>query len=243
MKTYKFEKTVYYNDNYNIELILPDNIAFCEYMKYSDKQRFYFSVVKDPSEEMIALFKNAYHITKKIGNLLVGILNNVMPLCDIPEITIDEINKLYMEDLHKMYVVTECENQYYENYQRELMRMCINVEDTKDVFETDKAKELLDKLKSIDQFYIESIARPIRFVHGGDKGPYVECDVIQFKSWLDYDKIINIFQKTNVDITNWEEKSYIGPYSKTTIYMGDNAKPWKEMFENRIKEITKSAFG
>ena len=34
----------------------------------------------------------------------------------------------------------------------------------------------------------------------------------------------------------------MGPYSKTTIYMGDSAKPWKEMFENRIKEITKSAF-
>lgn len=243
MKTYKFEKTVYYGDNYNFDITLPDNFVFCEYMRYSENQRFYFSIVKDPSEEMTALFKNAYQHTRVLGNLLIGMLNNVKPLCNIPEITIDEINNLYMEDLRRMYVVNECKNQKYESLLINLRQLCIfSNDDVNITLNTEEVTNLMNELNKIKPFYLESIVRPIKFVKGGDYGPFILCDTVQFNSWLDVDKKIDCFQKTDIDVTKLTDSIYIGINSKSTVYMDEAAKEWKNKFENRIREITKSAF-
>lgn len=244
MKKYTFEQTVLYGNNYNKTLTFPDNVKFCEWTRYNDKQRFLFSVVKDPSDEMRSLFSSNFSRTLKLGNLLIGILSNVMPISNIPEMTIDEVNELYSSELRKMYIVSECINQQYSCLHRDLMCMCIkdNVEELKDCLESPEAKELIAKLEKMNPKYIEAIVRPIKFIkHGSDNGPTILCDFVQFRSWLDSEKIVNSFTKEGLDSGKLAESSY-STYSTNTTYMGDDAKPWKEMFENRIKEITESAF-
>ena len=245
MKTYRFEQTVYYSNNYETKISLPDNIWFCEYMRYSDTQRFYFSIVKDPSEELIALFNNTYRRVIKFGNLCIGLLNNVKPLCDIPEITIDEVNNMFESDLRNMYVVTEFQNQKYSWIRQDILRLSVVNTDENNNFEFDEKsiEELTEKLKGIEATYIESIARPIKFVYNnGTNGPGLECDMVSFKSWLDSDKKLNMFQKDAIDITNWNIDDYYSVKGKTSIYVGANADKYKTMFINRINEITKTAY-
>lgn len=242
MKTYTFEQTVYYSDNYIRTLTLPNSITFCESTRYSDKQRFYFSVVKNPSEEMIALFHNSYTNSIVINNLLIGILSNVMPLCTIPEITIDEINNLYQEDLRKIYLVNKADNNNYLFYRTQFLQYCIFTDKDDELTiknNKEEADKILEILNNIKPTYIESICRPIRFIKGGDKGPLIECDCVQFKSWLDIDKDIKSFSKEGISALKFDDR-----YGnvKSYVYVNEEAKPWKEMFENRIKEITKSAF-
>lgn len=245
MKTYTFEQTVYYGDNYNRTLNLPDNIVFCEYTRYSEKQRFYFSVIKNASDEMESVFKSNFRDVIHIGNLLIGILSNVKPLCNIPEITIDEINEQFVSELRKMYIVSECENSDYMFLQRDLMHMCLkeNSEELKGCLETPEAIEIMEKLKTMNPKYIEAIIRPIKFVKNGscDHGPSLLCDCVQFKSWLRSDQNVDTFTKTNLDSMNLFGFDSFG-HNKHIAYMGTDAAPWKEMFENRINEITKSAF-
>lgn len=245
MKKYTFEKTVLYGDNYNKVLNLPDDIVFCEWTRYNENQRFIFSVVRDPSDEMRSVFSSNFFNVYTLGNLLIGTLPNVKPISIIPEIGIDQMNEQFAPDLRKMYVVSECMNAQYQALHRDLMRMCIkdNVEELKNCLETPEAQELMKKLETVQPKYIEAIIRPIKFIkHGGnDFGPTILCDCAQFRSWLDSEKIIDTFTKTDISAGNLASSSY-STHSTNTTYMGEDAKPWKEMFENRIKEITVSAF-
>ena len=244
MKTYIFEQIVSWGNNYNREVNLPDNIRFCEWQRYSDKQIFYFSVVKDPTEEIEKIFKDNFSRSYKIKNILIGILSDVNPLCEIPEMTIDEVNNEVSEDLHEMYIVSNCKNYKYESLQRDLMFLCIsdNIEKLKTSLETQEAKELLEKLKNVEPTYIEAIIRPIKFVKNGcDQSPGILCDCVHFKSWVDIDKNIDNFEKTVFDSSNLTEDKY-SSFNKNNIYSGEKAYKWRDMFEKRIKEITKTAF-
>ena len=243
MKTYRFEQTVYYQDNYIREVNLPDKIVFTEYNKYNDNQRFFLSVVKDPSEEMIVIFKDNYTRHIQIGNLLIGYLSNIKPLCDIPLISLDELNELYSKDLRQMYVVNTIYNQRYCDIQNQIIRMCMGTsqEEIKEKIQSDEYNRLNEELKKHEPKYIESICRPIKFVWGGDNGPQVLVDAVQFRSWLDYEKVVDTFLKTECNVFNWDDNPF-DKFGQYTVYMGDSSKEYKEKYENRIKEITESAF-
>lgn len=227
MKKYQFEQTNLFGKDYVREITLEDDVIFCESARYNDKQRFFFSVIKDITTETKKLLIDNNLTYYQLGNLTIITINNVMPLCDIPIIDINDINAKYVPDLRNMIIVSEIENKEYKWLLREL-----NIAIEENGFESDKVDSIDKKLKDTEQKYIEAICRPLEFVYGGDKSPMLLCDVVQFRSWLKPDLYINTFQKTSLPINKIEK----------TVYVGEEAGPWKKIFVDRIIEITKTAF-
>ena len=234
MKKYDFDKLYYRGDVVRISLLTPDYIKFFVYDSYSERQQFIMFVDYYTEELYNSLCKEneGYLGTdidiEKVGNLIIGYLENVKPIDELPYIgSIDELNNKFKDDLKNIYVESY---KYIEpTYPVPEGRLV----DGNFVIEQANTFESLIKKIPIKTYHLKEFCS---LSQGGD--PCVLVSAVFYNDWMHNTEYGDIYI-THVSLFNllndYNENLEIKVYSKEDGM--DKVKEARERFNNRVTAI------
>lgn len=231
MKKYDFDKLYYGGDVVRISLLTPDYIKFFVYYSYSERQQFIMFVDYYTEELYNSLCKEnkgIYIDIEKVGNLIIGYLENVKPIDELPYIkSIDELNNKFKDDLKNIYV------EFYKYIEPTYPVPEGKLVDENFVIEQASVFESLIKKIPIKTYHLKKFY-PLS--QGGD--PCILASVVFYNDWIQNAKYDNIYI-THVSLNNllsdYNKNFEIKIYSKEDDM--DKVKEARERFNNRVTAI------
>lgn len=233
----KFECVVYYDDNFFVDIELPDDIKFYEYFRHNDKQRFYVTIC--PKD--IDLYKQ---INKEMcgrschydfDDYMILNIRQCHPVNeDLPLMSLDDLNKLFDEHIKGYYIKSERPS-------REK-----TIEKSKN--NPNKIELLLDgKTVELDAnwiaeqymvmcpiYYTEYIAKPLGFVDKTGEDLSMKFGVIRMYSMFD-DGFFHHIHRFEVDIK--ELKLFDEDYSHNQKITISNSEEISYEYDKAIENL------
>ena len=231
MKKYDFDKLYYGGDVARVSLLTPDYIKFFVYYSYSERQQFIMFVDYYTEELYNSLCKEnkgIYIDIEKVGNLIIGYLENVKPIDKLPYIeSIDEFNNKFKDDLKNIYV------EFYKYIEPTYPVPEGKLVDGNFVIEQASTFESLIKKIPIKTYHLKEFC-PLS--QGGD--PCILASVVFYNDWIqndEYDNIYITYVSLNNLLNDYNKNFEIKVYSKEDGM--DKVKEARERFNNRVTAI------
>ena len=223
MKTIRIESVNFYGENWQEDLIIPDDMVFVECSKYYNhkleqyQQRFYAALY--PYDET---YYNQKHIIREsiynINNEFILIqLHNCFPVNeDIPLIDFEELNTKWLPIISPYIFVSE-------KFLRHKVKVDFN--DT-----------LLDVLKIDDIFQINSMSKVLEFIPGGETLQCI-CSYVGFKNlFTDFED--NTIRIDKIQFSSIIPTAYISGDLFNEAFKDEET---QNKFNERVKEIFKKS--
>lgn len=236
MKKYDFDKLYYGGDVVRISLLVPDYIKFFVYDRYSEKQQFIMFVDYYTEELYNSLCtENGGCLDididiEKVGNLIIGYLENVKPIDQLPYIkSIDELNNRFKDDLKNIYIESyKYIEPTYQVPEGKLVDGNFVIEQEQaNIFES-LIKKIPIKTYHLKEFYPLS--------QGGD--PCVLVSVVFYNDWIQNTECNDIYI-THMPLFNllndYNENFEVKVYSKEDGM--DKVEEARKRFNNRVTAI------
>ena len=222
MKSYKFNFIDYYGHSESKQLYFPDDVKFCKVYSLSHKQNYY-SIIEPYNEMRYIIFSNCVGQSKvhKYGSLLCCSLNNCYCDEDLPLISLDEINKLYKNEIQKYYIITKLTNQEFNYLAQKIVSLSI-YDTTKPIIDhTDEIINLRRSIQNMPREYVSSIHKVLKF-SGDEQGLCVDVQSIYIDS-----KTYKVEKKFPL----WKTSN---PYCKMEL---TDSEEYKDMFNKEVLKL------
>ena len=230
------ECVVFYQNNFFVDIELPDDIKFYEFCRHNDKQRFYVTIYKNDDELYKHLGKTCGRCNRYVfGDYMILELRQCHPVNeDLPLMSLDDLNKLFDKHIKGYYIKSERPSREKTLEKSKSNPNKIELLQDGKPLEMDPNWLMEEYIAMFPIKYTEYIAKPLGFVDRTGEDLSMKFGVICIYSWFD-DGFHNHVHRYEIDIK--ELKLFSEDYSHGQKIIISNSEEIKNEYQNEIHKL------